>query len=112
MKFTLKLRRAGTPDILAKVISVYETDSPYLIITMRESLEQKNIEELTRSIHSLKASSAMLGAQFLADQCHIVENTLRDGGELRDANKIIDRIEIMCQLATILLRSELVGEEG
>ena len=105
-----ELRRAGTPDILAKVISVYETDSPHLIITMRESLDNNNTEELIRSIHSLKTSSAMLGAQFLADQCHFVEKTLRDGGELRDANKIIDKIEIMCQLATILLRSELDGE--
>lgn len=102
-----EIRKPGTPDILAKVISVYETDTPQLIIAMRTSLESNNTEELIRHIHSLKTSSAMLGANFLADQCHFVEKTLREGGELLDAKKIINRIEIMCQLTTILLRREL-----
>jgi CheY-like chemotaxis protein/HPt (histidine-containing phosphotransfer) domain-containing protein len=107
-----ELRRPGTPDILAKVISVYETDSPQLIIAMRNSFEQKDVEGIIRATHSLKTSSAMLGAQLLADQCHSVECTLRDGGELQDAQAAIDRIEILFQSATILLRSELEGEAG
>ncbi len=102
-----ELRKPGTPDILAKVISVYETDAPQLIIAMRNSLEQNNTEELIRAVHSLKTSSAMLGAQFLADQCHRLEITLRNGEELQDAKQVIDRIEILCQSATILLRSEI-----
>jgi HPt (histidine-containing phosphotransfer) domain-containing protein len=105
-----ELRRPGTPDILAKVISVYESDSPQLIISMRNSLEQNNTEELIRAAHSLKTSSAMLGAQLLADQCHTMEKMVRDGGELRNAKAAIDRIEIMFQSASILLRSELEGE--
>ena len=107
-----ELRRPGTPDILAKVISVYETDSPQLIIAMRNGLAQNNTKELIRAAHSLKTSSAMLGAQHLADLCHSVEKTLRNGKELQDAEAVIDRIEIMCQSATILLRSELEGEAG
>ncbi len=107
-----ELRRPGTPDILAKVISVYETDSPQLIITMRNSLKQNNTDELIRAAHSLKTSSAMLGAQLLADQCHSFEKLLRNGEELQNANTIIDRIETMCQSATIMLRSELEGEAG
>lgn len=105
-----ELRRAGAPDILAKVISVYESDSPQLIISMRTSLEQNNTAELIRAAHSLKTSSAMLGAQLLADQCHSMEKMVRDGGELRNARAAIDRIEIMFQSASILLRSELEGE--
>ena len=105
-----ELRRPGTPDILAKVISVYESDSPQLIISMRMSLEQNNTAELIRAAHSLKTSSAMLGAQLLADQCHTMEKMVRDGGELRNAKAAIDRIEIMFQSASILLRSELDGE--
>jgi two-component system, sensor histidine kinase len=104
------LRRPGAPDILAKVISVYETDSPQLIIAMRNGLAQNNTEELIRAAHSLKTSSAMLGAQHLADMCHSVEKTLRNGKDLQDAKTVIDRIEIMCQSVTILLRSELEGE--
>jgi TMAO reductase system sensor TorS len=107
-----ELRIPGTPDILAKVISVYESDLPQLIITMRNSLESNDTEEMIRAAHSLKTSSAMLGAEHLADECHKVEKTLRDGGELQDAKAFIDRIEIMCQSVTIMLRSELEDEAG
>ncbi len=103
-----ELRRPGSTDILAKVISTYETNSFQLITAMRNSLDgQSNTEELKRAIHSLKTSSAMLGAQFLADQCHLAEKTLLDGENLLDAKKVIDRIEILNQSATVLLRSEL-----
>lgn len=105
-----ELRRAGTPDILAKVISVYESDSPQLIIDMRNGLATGDNESIIRAVHSLKTSSAMLGAQLLADHCHSFEKALREGEEVADAKAIIDRIEIMCQSATILLRSELDGE--
>lgn len=107
-----ELRRPGAPDILAKVISVYESDSPQLIIVMRNALEQNNREELIRAAHSLKTSSAMLGANFLADQCCSFEKNLRNGKKMKGAKTVIDRIEIMCQSATILLRSELEGEAG
>jgi CheY-like chemotaxis protein len=105
-----ELRRPGSPDILAKVISVYETDSPQLIISMRNNLENQDLEEIIRAVHSLKTSSAMLGAQLLADTCHNFEKELRDNGIVPNAKIIIDRLEIMCQSATILLRSELKGE--
>lgn len=102
-----ELRKPGTPDIFVKIISVFETDTPKLVFAMRNSLEQNNTKELIRAVHSLKTSSSMLGAEFLADQCHIMEKTLRDGVEIQDAKSVIDRIEIMCQTATILLRSEI-----
>jgi TMAO reductase system sensor TorS len=105
-----ELRRPGHPDILAKVISVYESDAPQLIISMRTSLEDNNTEELIRAAHSLKTSSAMLGAQLLAEQCHNMEKMARDGGDLRNAKATIDRIEIMFQSASILLRSEIAGD--
>lgn len=106
-----ELRRPGTPDILKKIISVYENDAPQLILSLRSSIEQNNTGEAIRAAHSLKTSSAMLGAQQLADQCYVVEKTLRDGGELREARAIVDRIEIMCQSVSILLRSEIEVEE-
>ncbi|MEI7817567.1 MAG: ATP-binding protein, partial [Desulfuromonadales bacterium] len=105
-----ELRRPGSPDILARVISVYETDSPRLIISMRNSLQQNNTDEIIRAVHSLKTSSGMLGARLLADHCHALEKTLREGGDLMQAKAFIDKIEIMLQSATILLRSEIQGE--
>lgn len=107
-----ELRRPGAPDILAKVISVYETDSPNLIIAMRECLEQNDVEGVIRAAHSLKTSSAMLGAQLLSDKCHSIEKTLRECGELQDIKAAIDVVEVMYQSVTILLQSELKAEAG
>lgn len=102
-----ELRRPGSPDILAKVISVYESDSPKLIDAMRKGFEQGDTEAMIRAVHSLKTSSAMLGATFLSDHCLMVEKGLRDGEALTGGDTTIDRTEIMLQSAIILLRGEL-----
>lgn len=72
-------------------------------------VEERSMDEVGTLIEGF---NTMLGVQLLADQCHSIEKTLRNGGKLQDTKKVIDRIEIMCQSAIILLRSEFEGEVG
>lgn len=102
-----ELQHPDSPDILARVVAVYETDAPQMIITMRTSLGNNNTEELIRVVHSLKSSSAMLGAQAVADVCALFEMDLRSGKQISDAALRIDQIEFLCQSATTLLRNEI-----
>jgi PAS domain S-box-containing protein len=76
------LQRPGHPDMLCKVIDKYLTSSRQLIETMRLAVPQHDAAALHRTAHSLKSSSATLGALRLAALCKDAEamgrtNTLK-----------------------------------
>jgi signal transduction histidine kinase/DNA-binding response OmpR family regulator/HPt (histidine-containing phosphotransfer) domain-containing protein len=76
------LQRPGHPDMLCKVIGKYLTSSQQLIETMRMAVPQQDAAALHRTAHSLKSSSATLGALRLAALCKEAEamgraNTLK-----------------------------------
>jgi len=106
------LRRPGLSDILAKVVRVYETDAPALISVMRESYQQNDSESLIRAAHSLKTSSAMLGATELAEMSFFIEKTLQAGEPLPDAEALFTAIDTRCSETINLLLNEIGDEEG
>jgi len=67
------LQRPGGPNILHKVISSYLKDSSQLIETIREAIAQNDPPTLHRAAHSLKSTSATVGAQSLAGLCKDLE---------------------------------------
>ena len=67
------LQRPGQPDMLCKVIDKYLSSSRQLIDTMRAAVPQNDAGSLHRTAHSLKSSSAMLGALRLAALCKEAE---------------------------------------
>jgi CheY-like chemotaxis protein/HPt (histidine-containing phosphotransfer) domain-containing protein len=67
------LQRPGQPDMLCKVIDKYLSSSRQLIETMRTAVSQRDAGVLHRTAHSLKSSSATLGALRLAALCKEVE---------------------------------------
>jgi two-component system, sensor histidine kinase and response regulator len=67
------LQRPGQPDMLGKVIGKYLTSSQQLIETMRLAVPQGDAAALHRTAHSLKSSSATLGALRLSALCKEVE---------------------------------------
>ena len=67
------LQRPGRPDMLCKVIDKYLSSSRQLLDTMRAAVPQGDAGVLHRTAHSLKSSSATLGALRLAALCKEVE---------------------------------------
>jgi two-component system, sensor histidine kinase and response regulator len=67
------LQRPGGPNILHKVITSYLRDSVQLIETIRGAIAQNDPPTLHRAAHSLKSTSATLGAQSLAGLCKNLE---------------------------------------
>jgi HPt (histidine-containing phosphotransfer) domain-containing protein len=53
-------------EFVGELIDVYLEDSPALIAGMRQALADGNRTEFTRAAHSLKSSSASLGAANLS----------------------------------------------
>ncbi|MFO1424594.1 MAG: response regulator [Candidatus Competibacteraceae bacterium] len=92
------LQRPGAPDLLGKIIGLYLESSPKLLRQMREAVTAEDGEALRQAAHSLKSSSANLGATQLAAVCKELEQRGRDR---RWANSIelLRQLEIRYQHA-------------
>ncbi|MBI2748057.1 MAG: response regulator [Burkholderiales bacterium] len=86
------LQRPGTPDLLARIVARYMEDAPRLAQSMREAIAAGDGGALQRAAHTLKSSSATLGALRLAELCKELESRAR-AGRLADADQWLDRIE-------------------
>jgi len=75
------LQRPGKPDLLEMVIGLFETDAPKNIESLLCGLDIGDLELIRTSAHTLKSSSAYLGATKLSDCCRDIENAARDGDE-------------------------------
>jgi PAS domain S-box-containing protein len=67
------LQRQGKPDLLARVINIYLEDSLRLLEALRQALSHGDGVGLKRQAHSLKSSSANVGAMRLAELCAELE---------------------------------------
>ena len=73
------LQHPGAPDLLVRVADLYLADAPKLIGQMHAALSQSDAPAFTRAAHTLKSSSANVGARRLADLCKTLEACGRQG---------------------------------
>ncbi len=102
------MQRPGAPDLLTRIITMFESDSQQLVETLRITLTEKNKEKAIRAAHTLKTSSSMLGVLFLATTCEFIETRLRSGQELSVAEADMSKLESLRSIAVQLLLNELV----
>ena len=62
-----ELQVKGKPNILEKIITTYMRSSDPLVEKLRRALDNNDIETLQNTAHSLKSSSATVGAMKLAE---------------------------------------------
>ena len=68
------LQRPGKPDILARIVNMYVEKSPELISAIEEGIAANDSDKVKMAAHTLKSSSAYVGASALADVCGRVES--------------------------------------
>jgi CheY-like chemotaxis protein/HPt (histidine-containing phosphotransfer) domain-containing protein len=68
------LQRPGRPNLLSKVIEDYVDSAPRLIGAIRQGIMNKDATALRSAAHSLKSSSANVGASSLAALCRQIES--------------------------------------
>lgn len=88
----------GGESILAKVISMYLDSSEQLYSDIKKAIENSNNTDLFTNAHSLKSSSANLGASDLALICKELEFLGREGN-MAEAQQKLQAFE-QCFLAT------------
>ena len=67
------LQRPDKPSVLGRVIDLYLNAAPTLVAQIRDAVESWNPGQLEHAAHSLKSSSANLGAQAVVELCRELE---------------------------------------
>ena len=87
------VHREGAPKLLEKVIKIYFETSPKLLQTLRDAVAvDATAETIGRAAHSLKSSSANLGATRLAALCGDLERMAQENST-KGAKAILNEIE-------------------
>jgi HPt (histidine-containing phosphotransfer) domain-containing protein len=103
----------GDPEVVAALVDTFLTDAPTVADTIRSAApDDRHSEmrrlELKRAAHSLKSSSAALGATALSSACADLERSALDADDetLRDlAARVVADHQSACQaLQTVVAR--------
>jgi CheY-like chemotaxis protein len=66
------------PEFLAELIDSYLDNARSLLQEIYTSFAEKNFEVMTRTVHTLKSSSSVIGADDLSNLCRGLETNLRN----------------------------------
>ncbi len=83
----------GTTEMVHELVDLYLEEAPKLLTTIHECLRQGDEERFIRAAHSLKSSSAQLGAKQLAEQCKQLE-LLGKHGQMEQAISVLMQTEM------------------
>jgi CheY-like chemotaxis protein/HPt (histidine-containing phosphotransfer) domain-containing protein len=98
-------QKRGTMNLLQRLITQYFSRAPQLLQTIKASLLRGDAAGVHMAAHSLKSSSATLGALPLATLCGTLE-ALGQSEQLTDANAIFARIEAEYARVRVALAAE------
>jgi CheY-like chemotaxis protein len=73
------LQRPDRPNILHKTLTLYLTHSQLLVEQLQQASGTQDLSPVQAAAHTLKSSSAQLGAQHLAELCKELEAACRAG---------------------------------
>lgn len=74
---TISKLEFGSNKFLKKIVTIYLKDSPILISAINKGIEDKNPEKIFKAAHSLKSTSASVGATTLSSLCEKLESSAR-----------------------------------
>jgi two-component system, sensor histidine kinase and response regulator len=85
------LRKPGGPDLLQRIVALYITNSRTLIDALRAAIISSDAAAVLQAAHSLKSSSANVGATDLTNLCAALEAAAK-AGKLGSGWAMLDRL--------------------
>jgi HPt (histidine-containing phosphotransfer) domain-containing protein len=85
-----ELQEIGEPDIVAEIGGLFLEHAPQKLSAIRDAAERKDARGLQMAAHSLKSSSAYVGAMRLSALCKEMEEMGRSGSMEGVAEKARD----------------------
>jgi HPt (histidine-containing phosphotransfer) domain-containing protein len=80
------------PAFVAEIVDEYLASAPRIVAGMHDAVGARQPTELARLAHTLKSSSAWLGAERLAALCRDIELSAR-GGTIDGADERVRNLE-------------------
>jgi len=105
-----ELQDEGDPDIVAEVGGLFLKHSPDKVKAILVALETGDAKGLYLAAHSLKSSSAYIGAMRLSALARDLEMIGRSGA-LEGARDLADRLQEEFNLATKALQAEIARSD-
>jgi HPt (histidine-containing phosphotransfer) domain-containing protein len=101
------LQRPGRPDVLGRIIDMFNSDAPRLLGEMKVAAAANNTEAVRLAAHTLKSTCINVGAVALSATCREIEQYAR----ANDVDGAITRIgaiqdELDRVLAALVLEKE------
>jgi HPt (histidine-containing phosphotransfer) domain-containing protein len=81
----------GDASVLMEIIFDSLQYTPQLMDNLTQAVEQEDAKKIKLSAHSLKSSSAQIGALIMADFCHHLEMKSADG-DISEAKQYLQQI--------------------
>jgi HPt (histidine-containing phosphotransfer) domain-containing protein len=97
-----------TPGLLEQIVQLYFDSAPPLIAQLKTGFTANDLNAIRLASHSLKSSSANLGAMVLAQMCGKIEAAARAGTFVADI-PTPDAVEAEYERVVHALRAE-IGE--
>ena len=97
------LQRPNAPSLVAKVLTQYFSSTPKLLADLQEGLRQTDLSLLGRAAHTLKSSSANVGAIRVSEKCKTLEHLARSSQETHDWESLVQEIASEYETVTPLL---------
>jgi CheY-like chemotaxis protein len=110
IEYLRSLKRGDGPSVLERAIGVYLDTAPTALEELRRCVAAGDASAVWRIAHSLKSSSASLGAKNLAQQMSDMESRAREN-DLNDAKTRLEMLESEFKKVSTALNSTLREEK-
>jgi HPt (histidine-containing phosphotransfer) domain-containing protein len=101
------VQKEGRPDILARIVGLYLKTSPDLMKELQEAVRRREAAGLLHAAHTLKSSSAMVGALRLSEMCNRLEARARQASAECDAGEVA---ELDAEFARVVRALEAISQ--
>jgi len=78
IKAIVLLQRPGKPDLLERIVELFKSETPKAIAAMQAGLDESDLLSVRNAAHTLKSSSAYVGARQLSERCRDLESAARE----------------------------------
>jgi len=104
-----ELEGAGNRGFFERVVKLYLSGAPGLVEGVLAGAEKGDMDSLLRAVHTLKSSSANVGAIGLSDLCRKIEGKARAGEPIAAGDPLLSKFEGESRSAHEALMAILVG---